>query len=76
MSLYRDVLLLQLGVDVEPVNLAIFSELTVAARQSTAPQTLATLDAIAVARQRIESNVAPALALEAMLIRTIRKDAP
>ena len=32
LSLYRDILVLQLGVEVEPVNLAIYSELAAAAR--------------------------------------------
>jgi DNA polymerase-3 subunit delta' len=31
------------------------------------------MDAIATARQRIEGNVAPALALEAMLVSAIRR---
>ena len=35
--------------------------------------TVATMDAIALARQRIEANVAPALALEAMLVSMIRR---
>jgi DNA polymerase-3 subunit delta' len=73
MSLYRDILLLQLGVGIEPVNLAIYSELTVASRAASPAQTLATLDAISVARQRIEGNVNPALALEAMLVSAIRR---
>src|SRR5690606_3609786 len=63
LSLYRDILPLQLGGDLEPVNLAIYGELTEAAAASTPAQTLATLDAIAQARTRIEGNVAPALAL-------------
>ena len=75
LSLYRDILMLQLGVDAELVNLAIAPELERAARGSTARQTIATLDAIGVARRRIESNVAPALALEAMLVTARRADA-
>lgn len=74
MSLYRDILLLQLGVDLEPVNLAIYSDLSTAAARATPAQTLATLDAITEARTRIEGNVAPALALEAMLVTAIRRD--
>ena len=72
LSLYRDILLMQLGVEAEPINLAIFSQLTTASAASTAAQTLATMDAIAIARKRIDGNVAPALALEAMLISTAR----
>jgi len=75
LSLYRDILLLQLGVEQEPVNLAIYSELTTAAAASTPVRTLATLDAISTARERIEGNVAPALALESMLISAIREPA-
>lgn len=71
-SLYRDILMLQLGAQQEPVNLAIFAELTAAAAESTPARTLATLDAIGAARERIEGNVAPALALESMLISAIR----
>ncbi|MCU1425709.1 MAG: polymerase subunit delta [Microbacteriaceae bacterium] len=68
LSLYRDILLLQLGVETELINLSIYGKLVAASEQSTAQQTLATMDAIATARKRIESNVTPALALEAMLI--------
>jgi DNA polymerase-3 subunit delta' len=68
MSLYRDVLLLQLGASTELINLSIHAELMEASERSTAAGTLATIDAISTARRRIESNVAPALALEAMLI--------
>jgi DNA polymerase III subunit delta' len=73
LSLYRDILLLQLGVDSEPVNLAIYGELEAAAKASTPERTIATLDAIALARERIEGNVAPALTLEAMLVSAIRR---
>ncbi|MEN9621522.1 MAG: hypothetical protein RL499_1715 [Actinomycetota bacterium] len=68
MSLYRDLALLQLGADVELVNEAIRGQLDAAARASTAEQSLAALDAIALARRRIEGNTPPLLALEAMLI--------
>ena len=71
-SLYRDVLLLQLGVDGDPVNGAIHDRLTSVARGSTPAATLTVLDAIATARQRVEANVAPALALEAMLVAVSR----
>lgn len=71
-SLYRDVLLLQLGVDGDPVNGAVQDRLTSVARGSTPAATLTVLDAIATARQRVEANVAPALALEAMLVAVSR----
>lgn len=73
LSLYRDVLLMQLAVQSEPINLSILGDLQKAARQATPEQTLATMDAIATARKRIESNVAPALAIEAMLMSARRK---
>jgi len=68
MSLYRDQLMLQLGAGVELVNEAIRDELELASRAGDAEQSLAALDAIAVARRRIEGNTPPGLALEAMLI--------
>lgn len=75
LSLYRDILLVQLGVPGEPVNLDILDRVREAANASDAPQTLGTMDAIAIARRRIESNVAPALALEAMLVTAVRPKA-
>jgi DNA polymerase-3 subunit delta' len=72
LSLYRDVLLLQLGVAGEAINEAIRPDLERAAAGATAPQTLATMDAISTARKRIAGNVTPALALEAMLVTAIR----
>jgi DNA polymerase-3 subunit delta' len=68
LSLYRDVLLIQLGAPTEPVNLAIRPDLVRAAESTDAASTLAMLDAIGTARERIDGNVAAALALEAMLI--------
>ena len=72
-SLYRDILLVQLDAPVDTVNAAIQDELEEAARAATPAQSLATLDAIALARERIDANVSPALSLEAMLISAIRK---
>jgi DNA polymerase-3 subunit delta' len=74
LSLYRDILLLQLGAATEPINLSIHSRLVAASEQSTPSETLATMDAIATARRRIDGNVSPALALEAMLISAARKE--
>jgi DNA polymerase-3 subunit delta' len=73
LSLYRDILLIQLGVGSEPVNLAIRGELDAAAGRCEPADTLRTLDAIATARERIAGNVAPALALEAMLVSAVRE---
>jgi DNA polymerase-3 subunit delta' len=76
LSLYRDLLLLQLDVPTDLVNLSMQTELAAASRASTPATTLATMDAIATARRRIDGNVSPVLALEAMLISAIRKDLP
>ena len=72
-SLYRDVLMVQLGREASVINRELRPELIAAAASSTPAESLATMDAIALARQRIESNVAPALALEAMLVTAIRR---
>lgn len=71
-SLYRDILLIQLAADVELVNRELEGEMTRAAASATPATTLATLDAIQAARERIEGNVQPTLALEAMLVSAIR----
>ncbi|BAU31481.1 DNA polymerase III subunit delta' [Microcella alkaliphila] len=67
-SLYRDILTVQLGAGVDLVNEAIRDRIVEAARASTPERMLAALDAIALARRRIEGNMPPAMALEAMLI--------
>ncbi|MFO7689875.1 MAG: DNA polymerase III subunit delta' [Cryobacterium sp.] len=74
-SLYRDVLMVQLGREHTVINRELRPELQGAAACSQPAATVATMDAIALARRRIESNVAPALALEAMLVSMIRRDA-
>ncbi|POH58749.1 DNA polymerase III subunit delta' [Cryobacterium zongtaii] len=72
-SLYRDVMMMQLGRDSTIINLELLPELRRAAGACPPATTVATMDAIALARQRIEANVAPALALEAMLVSMIRR---
>jgi DNA polymerase-3 subunit delta' len=72
-SLYRDVMMVQLGREASVINLELLREVTAAGASSSPAATLATMDAIALARQRIESNVSPALALEAMLVSAIRR---
>jgi DNA polymerase-3 subunit delta' len=75
-SLFRDILVTQLGAEVELVNLEIADEVARAAASATPARTLATLDAIQEARIRIDANVQPALALEAMLVSAIRRAEP
>jgi DNA polymerase III subunit delta' len=72
-SLFRDVLMVQLGTGAALVNRELEPDLERAAAASTPAETLATLDAIALARTRIEANVAPLLSVEAMLISAIRR---
>jgi len=75
MSLYRDIVRVQLGVNEHLVNLELAAEITQAAQRRSSEMTLATIDAIDAARERIDRNVAPALALEAMLVSALRRQA-
>lgn len=68
LSLYRDVLVVQLGSDVDAVNGGAAELVASLAEESTAEQTLRRMDAIGEARTRLEGNVAPLLAVEAMAI--------
>jgi DNA polymerase-3 subunit delta' len=74
LSLYRDVLVLQLGaVDDEPggvelVNAELADLLRSEAQASTANATLRRMEAIGTARERIEANVSPLLAVEALMV--------
>ncbi|KGJ72583.1 DNA polymerase III subunit delta' [Cryobacterium roopkundense] len=72
-SLYRDVMMVQLGREQSVINLELSADLRHASTSSSPAATVATMDAIALARTRIQSNVAPALALEAMLVSAIRR---
>lgn len=72
LSLYRDVIMMQLGSTTALVNIELLDRLELLSTHTTPAGTLAAMDAIATARQRIESNVAPALALEAMLTSILR----
>ncbi|MBN9326323.1 MAG: DNA polymerase III subunit delta', partial [Cellulomonas sp.] len=68
LSLYRDVLVVQLGADVELVNSEHEALVRGLAADSTAEQTLRRMDAVGVARTRLAGNVAPLLAVEAMAV--------
>ena len=68
LSFYRDVITVQLGSDVAPINGDLVNDVREVASSSSLEQTLRRMDAIQEARERLESNVAPLLAVEAMLI--------
>ncbi|QDW62313.1 DNA polymerase III subunit delta' [Oerskovia sp. KBS0722] len=68
LSLYRDVLVVQLGAQVDLVNAELAETVQALAEDSTPEQTVRRMDAIGVARERLGGNVAPLLALEAMAI--------
>jgi len=68
-SVYRDVLTLQLGAGSELVNLDIRDDLDRLVRGTTAEDNLRRIDAVFVAReQMLEFNVPPMLALESMMV--------
>jgi len=68
LSLYRDVLVVQLGATVDLVNAEHDGTVRALAADSTPEQTIRRMDAIGTARERLEGNVAPLLALEAMTV--------
>ncbi|AGW42324.1 DNA polymerase III subunit delta' [Leifsonia xyli subsp. cynodontis DSM 46306] len=75
LSLYRDVMMVQLDGGIGLVNTELSGELGALSARTTPAATLAAMDAVATARQRIDANVAPALALEAMLTAVLRGEA-
>jgi DNA polymerase-3 subunit delta' len=68
LSLYRDVLVVQLGADVDLVNTAEEPAVRRLAAGSTPEQTIRRMDAIGLTRERLGRNVAPLLAMEAMAV--------
>ncbi|MER7544789.1 DNA polymerase III subunit delta' [Spirillospora sp. NPDC127506] len=67
-SYYRDVLTIQLGAGTELVNAELGPELRAAARNGRPEATLRRLDAIMACRERLEANVNPLLAVEALTL--------
>lgn len=66
-SFYRDVLVTQLEAHVAPINADYMPAIENIASSTTAAQTLARIDALHEARQRLRGNVAPQLLMEAAL---------
>jgi DNA polymerase-3 subunit delta' len=73
LSLYRDVLTLQIGANVALVNEDLRSGITEVAGISTAAETIHKLEAIAQARIRIDSNVRDLMVLESLAVQLRRK---
>lgn len=67
-TFFRDVLLVQLNASTELVNDYLSDPLHAYANASRPEATVAKIDAIAEARARIGANVAPLLAIEAMMV--------
>lgn len=69
---YRDVLAAQSAPDVELVNADLSDQIVPLARRSQPEQTIRALDAILEARVALETNVAPLLAMEALMVSLAR----
>lgn len=68
LSFFRDVSVLQVGAQISLVNADLEQEIHQWASASTIEQTLARTEAIDLARTRLQTNVAPLLAMEALCI--------
>jgi DNA polymerase-3 subunit delta' len=67
-AFYRDVLVAQLGATVDLVNPDLHKAIHEIAADSTPESTLRRIEAVLAAREAIETNVAPLLAVEAMAV--------
>lgn len=67
-TFYRDVLTLQTGASAGLINTELAPEITTLARRTTPDATLGRIDAILACRTALETNVAPLLAMEALMI--------
>ena len=68
MSFYRDVLATQTLAGVERVNAEMSREIDQVAKRGTAESSVRSMEAIVNARERIEANVAPWLAVEELML--------
>lgn len=69
LSFYRDVLAAQMGSDVEQVNIDLAEVVAQVAASTDAAQSLERIAAIEQCRERLRSNAAPLLAVEALMVR-------
>jgi DNA polymerase-3 subunit delta' len=72
LSLYRDVLFVQLGVEVELINEELRSSIERLANRATPTATRKALDAIQESRAAISASANPLLVLESLLINLAR----
>jgi len=71
-SFYRDVLMVQIGADVELANADRVDDLRRLASGTTPESTLRRLEAIMRCRERLTMNVAPLLAVEELTISLVQ----
>lgn len=67
-SYYRDVFAVQTAATTRLVNADVEPDIAAIAKRTTPERTIASLDAILAAREALETNVAPLLAMEALMI--------
>ena len=75
LSVYRDVLVLHLGADVDLVNGSERTRLAELVRSTTPEEVLRRMDAIGVTRERLTTNANPLLVVEAMALQLVPADA-
>ena len=68
LGFFRDVLMVQLGAEVDLINPDFAEHIQERAARDTVSDTLAHMDTLALARERMGANVAPLLAMEAALV--------
>ena len=68
LGMYRDVLLIQLGSDLELINQEMRPQLEQLAARSTASDSTRILEAIEYTRASVQANTPPQLAVEALMI--------
>jgi len=69
LGLYRDVLTVQVGADVDMINEEMRPQIERLAAQSTPSDTGKRLEALQYARAQVQANVAPQLVLEAVMVK-------
>ena len=71
-AFYRDVLMIQVGAEVELANSDRLDDLRRLAQSTTPESTLRRIQAVMLCRERVTANVAPLLAAEELTISLVR----